>query len=253
MAASVLFACGLNEQKLPSFVHISEESQVDGSFLISCILGQRLRISNAGALLICLQNNYQHYFHAGMRLGYNTNIFLNKTLSVIDPLTEMAHDIINSPWLSNDKKSVCHLLLEGIQEHITQNENFQKRSSNTILIDNLSVLFNLGATKEDVIQFCHELAGLPGQHENLTIITKMNNCDIYSLTDNNVSKLGDLRIRVIKLKSGVFREVDGKLLIEKDLEDSGDFMLQQSKKEILYKVNDRNIKIFNPGEIGVKV
>lgn len=251
MAASVLFACGLNEQKLPPFIHISEESNVDGSFLISSILGQRLRISNAGTLLVCLQHNYQHYFNAGMRLGYNCSIFLDKTLGVIDPSTELAKDFLSCKWLSNENK-LTDLLLAEIKEQLS-GSNFTTRINNTIIIDNLSILYNLGASKEDIQQFCHGLMALTRELQNLTIITKMSNCDHYILDDNNVSKLGSVHIRVIKLKSGVFREVDGKLLIKRLQEDDDNcYEVNYTTKEVLYKVNDRNVKIFNPGEIGLK-
>lgn len=267
MAASVLFACGLNEQKLPKFVHISEESNCDGSFLFSCILGQRLRISNAGTVLVCLQHNYQHYFHAGMRLGYNVNIFLDKTLNVVDPLTDMAKKGMASKWLQ-DERLVTTLLLDGIRNHISTSA--AQRISTTILVDNLAILLNLGATKEEIIQLCHKLAELPKQYKNLAVITKLSNCDLYAPIDNNVAKLGTLRIRASQLKSGVSRDVDGKLLIERELaandakeedeeqeeqdaQQNGIYELEQIRKEVLYKVNDRNIKIINPGELGVKV
>ncbi|XP_036323341.1 uncharacterized protein LOC118737137 [Rhagoletis pomonella] len=265
MAASVLFACGLNEQKLPNFVHISEESNVDGSFLISCILGQRLRISNAGTVLVCLQHNYQHYFHAGMRLGYNVNLFLGKTLNVIDPLTEIGREGINCKWLQNER-NVTTLLLDAVRAHI--NASVTQRNSTTIIIDNLAILFNLGATKQEVLQLCHELAELPKQYANLGVITKMSNCDLYEPVDNNVAKLGTLRIRAAQLKSGVSRDVDGKLLIEREVIERGEqekggeleqvlenggYDLEIVRKEVLYKVNDRNVKIMSPGEIGVRV
>lgn len=252
MATSVLLACGLNEQKLPGFVHISEESNVDGSFLISCILGQRLRISNAGTLLVCLQHHYQHYFNAGMRLGYNSNIFLGKTLNVIDVLSDIAGQGLSCKWLhaTSGVNTLTEQLVEDIRSQLSN--NYANRSSYTILIDNLSILFNLGASKLQVQQFCQSLADLAKEHENLAVITKLSNSDIHQLTDNNVAKLGQVRIQVLRLKSGVFREVDGKLLIERVL-DEGSYDCEETRKEVLYKVNDRNVKIFNPGEIGVKV
>ncbi|XP_073818630.1 elongator complex protein 6 [Musca autumnalis] len=252
MAASVLFACGLNEQKLPSFIHISEESNVDGSFLISSILGQRLRISNAGTLLVCLQHNYQHYFNAGMRLGYNCNIFLGKTLGIIDPSNDMAKDFLSCKWLSREHK-LSDLLLNDIREQLTTGTTFTARIHNTVIIDNLSILYNLGASKEDIQQLCHGLVALTREFPNLSIITKMSNSDLYTLDDNNVSKLGSVHIQVIKLKSGVFREVDGKLLIKRSQDEEDNcFESNYTTKEVLYKVNDRNVKIFNPGEIGLK-
>lgn len=251
MAASILFACGLNEKKLPAFVHISEDSDIDGSFLVSSILGQRLRISNAGTLLVCLQHNYQHYFNAGMRMGYNCNIFQGKTFGVIDSLSHIAKDFLSSKWL---RKEICitDFLLEDIKEQICSSY-LKSRIHTTVIIDNLSILYNLGASKEDVQKFCHGLSNLSETSENLTIITKMSNCDIYNVDDNNIAKLSSLHIRVVKLKSGVFREVDGKLLIKKLMEEPDNiYEYKFSSKEVLYKVNDRNVKIFNPGEIGLK-
>ncbi|CAD6993554.1 elongator complex protein 6 [Ceratitis capitata] len=264
MAASVLFACGLNEQKLPKFVHISEEANIDGSFLFSCILGQRLRISNAGTVLVCLQQNYQHYFHAGMRLGYNVNIFLDKTLNVIDPLTDMARKGMKSKWL-RDERLVTKYILDDIRNYVSASA--EQRISTTILVDNLAILLNLGATKEEILQLCYELAELPKQYENLTVITKISNCDLNEAIDNNVAKLGTLRIRAAQLKSGASRDVDGKLLIEREVlnnavkqedneeavQQNGGYELEQVRKEVLYKVNERSIKIISPGELGVKV
>ncbi|XP_067616938.1 reticulocyte-binding protein homolog 2a [Eurosta solidaginis] len=239
MAASVLFACGLNEQKLPAFVHISEESNVDGSFLISSILGQRLRISNAGTVLVCLQHNYQHYFHAGMRLGYNANIFNGKTLHVVDPLTEMARNGITCKWL-RDERLLTNTLLEAIRNHI--NTNVAQRNSITVLIDNLAILLNLGATKEDIIWLCHDLAELPKQYENLTVITKMSNCDLYEPLDNNVAKLGTLRIRAAQLKSGVSRDVDGKLLIEREVIENSRQQSMKKRNEILVTEKEKELE-----------
>lgn len=252
MAASVLFACGLNEQKLPPYIHISEESSIDGSFLISCILGQRLRISNAGTLLVCLQHNYQHYFNAGMRLGYNCNIFLGKTLRVIDPMVDMARDFQQSDWLNCIDTKITDLLLNTIKEQITS-ASFSTRLHNTIIIDNLSILYNLGASKEDLQHLCLGLMELSKSCANLTVITKLSNCDIYQPEDINFAQLGAVHIKIVKLKSGAFREVDGKLLIKKlQQEEDNSYECNYNSKEILYKVNDRNIKIFNPGEIGLK-
>lgn len=199
-----------------------------------------------------------------MRLGYNVNLFLDKTLNVVDPLTDMAEKGMASKWLQ-DERLVTTLLLDAIRNYISASS--AQRISTTILIDNLSILLNLGATKEEIIQLCYELAELPKQYKNLAVITKLSNCDLYESIDNNVAKLGTLRIRATQLKSGVSRDVDGKLLIERELVDSGvkkegeekkvqqngGYELEQMRKEVLYKVNDRNVKIINPGELGVKI
>ncbi|KAL9894199.1 uncharacterized protein LOC119634793 isoform X3 [Glossina fuscipes] len=252
MAASVLFACGLNGTKLPTLVHVSEESNVDGSFLISSILCQRLRISNVGTLLVCLQHGYQHYTKAGMRLGYDCNVFVGKTLSVLDPLTDIARDFPVSNWLISGDTNIADVLLQEIKKQI-MGTNFSVRTHNTIIIDNLAILYNLGASKEDVQMFFNDLMHLTKQMDNLSLITKMSNSDIFCVEDSNISKCSLVHVNVLNLKSGLFHEVDGKLLIKRCQDENDDNCdWNVTTKEVLYKVNERNIKIYNPGEIGIK-
>lgn len=249
MAASVLFACGLNETKLPSYVHISEESDIDGTFLISSILGQRLRVSNSATVLVCLQHNFQNYFTAGMRLGYNLNLFAGKTLHALDVVTEIAQNLLTSLQVADGKDIIEDIIR---QIHTELSEKLQNRVSVTVVIDNLAAFTNLGASEDDVLKFCHDLQNIGRSYENFSIITKLNTCDQWTVFDSNIRKLGDLVIQLVKLESGAFYEVDGKIIVERQTL-NGHYKIQEARKEFLYKVNDRNIKIYNPGEVGVVI
>lgn len=247
MATSFLLACGLQEHILPKHIHISEESNIDGSFVISSILGQRLRVANNKTLLVCLQNNLKHYLNAGQRLGYNLQMYMGKSLTVIDIVTDIGTDPLSSVWLNT--VSPTETLYKAICDELTK-----LNGTITVLIDNLEGLFNLGASAQDLYSFCIKLHKFSEQSslENFTLATKLNNCNIFEVTDGNLEALSDLHLRLIKLKSGSFKEVDGKIAISKCSMEEGTYNYSKQLKNVLYKVNERNIKIFSPGEVGLK-
>lgn len=252
MAASLLIACGLSEAKLPPYIHISEECNMDGGFLISSILGQRLRTPNVTTVLVSLQHGQTHYNNAGMRLGYNLNLFLEKKFFIIDALKSIETERWNSMWLT-EGETMASKLLEYLREKIvpTPDEDTTNKSV-TFIIDNLLILLNFGWTPEGLMRFCQDLQTMALEFPGLTIVTKLGTSDVNQVLDNNIIKLADVHLRVCQLKSGVFREVDGKLSVERETT-NGCYELTKRQKEILYKVNERNVKIFNPGEVGVKV
>lgn len=252
MAASLLIACGLNEAKLPPFIHISEESNMDGGFLISSILGQRLRTPHVTTMLVGLQHGYQHYLNAGMRLGYNLTLFMNKKFFIIDALKSIQVKQWKSMWLT-EGDAMANKLIEFLSERLTAAaSNEPSGTCLTFVIDNLSIFLNFGFTPEGVLRLCQDLHAMTAEYPGLTIVTKLSTSDVHPVLDNNIAKLADVHLRVKQLKSGAFKEVDGKLSVVRETTD-GCYELMEQQKEILYKVNERNVKIFNPGEVGVKV
>lgn len=244
MAASLLLACDLNEQKLPAFILLREDSGVDGSFLISSILGQRLKIQNNGTVLICLHHTAQHYSNVGMRLGFNLNMARDKgTLAIIEPLQDIGENLFTSKYLTSIKCDILEILLTKIVQEIDRQLNTKQNV--TILIDNIGNLIDLGCDENLILRFCHKLIDL--SNEKISIILKINTCQLYESICKNLEDIADAQIHVVKLPSGNFKEVDGKIIYYKRLENGYD----RSVKQLLYKVNDRNIKIFQPGEVGV--
>lgn len=247
MAASLLLACGLQEQKLPKHIHISEESNIDGSFVISSILGQRIRVANNKTLLVCLQNNFKHYSNAGQRLGYNLQMHNGKSLTIIDIVTDIGTEPLSSIWLNT--ASPTETLYKAICDELAK-----LPGSVTVIIDNLEGLLNLGASAQDLYTFCVKLHKFSeaSSLENFTLATKLNNCNVFEVTDGNLEALCDLHLRLIKLKSGSFREVDGRIAITRQSMEEGTYDHSIHSKNVLYKVNEKNIKIFSPGEVGLK-
>lgn len=245
MATSLLITCELNEQRLPSVIYLPEEAGVDGGFLITSILGQRAKLQDNGTILMCFHQNFQHYANAGVRLGFNLSTVRHSgALTVIEPLFDISENDFNSKYLNTNKAVVLNNILLEIKEAV-QNLIANKRYI-SIIIDNIGALFNLGANEKLVLNFCEKLIDLTG--EQVSVLIKLNRSNLYPILCSNLSDWANVEIQMVKLLSGNFKEVSGKLNYIK--KNSSGF--NQLQKTLLYKVNDRNIKIFVPGEIGAK-
>lgn len=245
MAASVLLTCNLNEHQLPPFTFIREDTGVDGSFLISSILGQRIKIQSTGTILVCLQNTFQHYSSAGVRLGYNLNMSRDKgTLIAIEPLLDLAENLFASNFLNACEEELLNTVWLKIEQAVDQLA--ETKQTLTLIIDNLSGLIDLGVGVNAIVTFCRKLRNYCG--EKLSVVVKVNTSNLYGTVCGGLEDLADTEIRIEKLTSGNFKEVDGRIVCRRR-QDNG---FDKNEKLVLYKVNDRNIKIFAPGEVGVK-
>lgn len=251
MATSVLLACGLNEPNTGNFIFIPEDSDIDGSFLISCILTQRIKAVDSSTVCLCFHHYFEHYCGAGMRLGANLNLATTKgQLKVIEPLKTIESDLFSASLLSEGSASEK---LETLwRQLIGQVETLSAtKKSLTIIIDDLSALITFGASENLLIQFCYRLQAELARKKGVSIIVKLNTANLFEHLANNLELIADMVIRVNKLPSGNFRSVDGRLVCERMPSITRNS--EKTNKEMLYKVNDRNVKIFAPGEIGVNI
>lgn len=241
MATSVLSACNLTESI--NYVFIKENSDVDGSFLISSLIGQRLKQPNSAVVLIATHQTYNHYSSCGMKFGYNLCANLSKNnLHIIEPMKMiLSNNAFNlSIIFQNIKNIVDDFIMNG-------------KSYVTIFLDNLQYFTIFGATESEMIKFAHQLSFLNKQY-GVLIVLKTNLSDLYAYVATNVEDIADVVIDVEKLKSGMFKEVDGKLIIKKNGQPCKKSILSNFlEKIVLYKSNDRNIRVFAPGEIGLKI
>ncbi|XP_055295417.1 uncharacterized protein LOC129565079 [Sitodiplosis mosellana] len=243
MSTSVLLACELNEQKLPPFVLIQENSGADASFLVASLIGNCLKYQQNGVVLVCLHHISQHYTSAAARLGFNISVARDKGRCVIaEPLTDIGQNFLTSTFLSEPKAELLESLLLSIKADAEQQLN--DKGNVTIIIDSISTLVDLGCSKESVLQFCHRLINLA--NDRISIVLKINTSNLYEDFVSSLEDYANSDYLITKMKSGEFHEVDGKIIYKK----RSDF--RHISKTILYKVGDKNIKIFQPGEIGVR-
>lgn len=244
MSTSVLLACELHEQKLPNFVLIRENIGADGSFMIVSILGQCLKYPNNAVVFVCMHHTSQHYTNSAARLGFNMNMAKEKgKIVILEPLSDIGKQLFESSYVKDSKTNTLNNLFNEIKENIEQ--QLQVKENVTIVIDSLTTFIDLGFEKNLIVRFCNKLIELASSR--VSIVLKINVCSLFDDVVNKIEDYADSVITVSKLKSGEFQEVDGQIVYEKRSE-----LCDHTTKTILYKVGDKNIKIFQPGEIGMR-
>lgn len=244
MSTSVLLACELNEQKLPLFVLIRENSGADASFLVACLIGNCLKHQQNGVVMVCLHHISQHYTSAAARLQFNLSMARDKgRLTFLEPLADIGQRFFSSDYLTQPKASLVDSILENIKNDTEQ--QLQNREHVTVILDNVASLVDFGCPKSLALQFCHKLISFGS--ERISIVLKINTSNSYADFVTSLEDYANSDFLVTKMKSGEFHEVDGKIIYKKRSE-----QFKHSSKTILYKVGDKHIKIFQPGEVGVK-
>uniref|UniRef100_A0A1Q3G172 Elongator complex protein 6 n=1 Tax=Culex tarsalis TaxID=7177 RepID=A0A1Q3G172_CULTA len=242
MAQPLLTTCGLNEPTIPPLTLIKQDSGVDGSFLIAAILGHRLKTSkDHRVLLIATHHNYTHYSSACLKLAYNLGPSRDSgQLQTLDIGAELFQNFpAAGPSLSDLQKRIANFLQSSPQA--------------TVLIDDLTFFLNLGHTESQLIDFVDTaLTSLtrPGQ----AVVIKLNTADLYDVLGANLDDLAATELRLERLTSGNFREVDGRLTVSRVRPEDADALVQikQRDRQVLFKVNERNVRVFVPGELGIK-
>ena len=244
--ALLISACGFTEPR--KFVIINENCDTDGSFLISSLIGQRLRQQSSAIVLICCHQSLKFYETCGKKLGYNLIMSLNKkSLVVIDKLRDVSQMTANN--LDPDK------LMEQLYAEIYNNVNAFKSNgikNISVIFDDLTFFSNLGCSERELIRMSMKLHDLTKECNELSVILKLGLSDLHQYLTNNIEDLSDVSITVEKFKSGDFWDVDGKLRIKKVKCENGIYVTE-SERNLLYYVGDHNVKIIAPGEHGLKI
>lgn len=239
--ALLVSACGFTEPR--KFVIINENCDTDGSFLITSLIGQRLRQQSSGIVLVCCHQSFKYYETCGKKLGYNLIMSVNKkSLVAIERLRDVTE------LSSND-------LLDELYNEINDNVNIFKSNGMkniSIIFDDLTFFSYFGCAERELITFSTRLYELAIKFNELSITLKLGLSDLHQYLTNHLEDLSDVSITVEKLKSGDFWDVDGKLRIKKMKCENGNYQTE-SERNLLYYVGDHNVKIIAPGEHGLKI
>jgi Elongation complex protein 6 len=239
--ALLVSACGFTEPR--KFIVIKEKHDIEGSFLINSLIGQRLRQQNAGIILVCCHQKFKYYDSCGKKLGYNLSMSVSrKVLQVIEPLKDMTN--IKSDVLMDR-------VFNEIFEKLSSFESDGKKSV-TVIVDDLSFFTNLGCSESDLIRTGIRLHELTQQKNGLSVVLKVGLSDLNHHLSNNIEDFADVTLTVEKLKSGDFWDVDGKLTIKKT-NHQGDIPMVENERSLLYFIADHNVKLTVPGEFGLKM
>jgi Elongation complex protein 6 len=263
-AAPILSKCCLLNTNTSSLTLLKEDAHTDATFLISSVLGHRLRVPNTAIILVCAHQNFQHYSQAGQRLGYNLK--QGNNLLIIDQCNGIG-DQLESAFVSEN-------LIAKLWQQIEAGVLDAKKNTTstidkiTIIIDDLVFFKLFGFTDNHLIKLVELLTGLADRHADLavSVVVKVADFTVNTFLCHHIEERAHVVLDVERLKSGNFKHVDGQILV-RSLEDGGpiDGLAGKSMfgqpytttdnydngKKILYKINERNVKVFMPGEHGL--
>lgn len=236
MTAQLLMTCGLTDKRLPAFVLIRESTDIDASFLVSSIIGQQLKAASPQSkiVLVSAHHSFNHYQCVGMRVGYNLSQVRDRgRLKVVDVLKLVHEDLLQ----------LDDQLAESIYQRIVNElQDVPEAEDCCLIIDDVSMLRTISESDDLVIRFVEKVKALQGSRTgHMSCVIKLNTYDIFPVVANNLDSRSAITINVDSLRTGRFKEVDGRITVTKPnaVED----------KVILFKVNDRNVKTFAKGFI----
>lgn len=236
MTAPLLMTCGLTDKRLPGFVLLRESSGTDGSFFVSSILGQQLKASpQSKIVLVAAHHGLGHYHSVGLRLGYSLT-------QVCDRGRVRCVDVMKMIASGGREANLDDEFVSGLHKRILEEVLAVPEGEDCcLIIDDVSVLRAMTDNDDLVLRFCEQMRRLGERRKegHLSVILKLNTYDAYPVMANNLHSRSAFTITLDSLKSGRFKEVDGRITISR--ENAGE------DKVVLYKVNDRTVKTFAKG------
>lgn len=253
---------------------IEEQHGSDGNFLINTVLSHALEKGN-GICLVLFHNTFGHYNNIGLKLGYNLNVLKERgEITVVEPMKlitnnieEIGHDTVDAscPELSSNKQTLNDVIPNvtksdpNIVKHLFQalknkyDELLKSRESITIIIDDLSHLFEMNLSLKDVWLYLRYLRSLMQEYPNTTvcILTHTYRVDADFCQPDMIvvalRKMADLNITVEPLTTGHANDRSGKMSVMWKTHSVRKTYNWAERTTYLFKLHDRQIKIFNLG------
>ncbi|KFB46678.1 AGAP003075-PA-like protein [Anopheles sinensis] len=244
-----MFDCGLalpSDQRRVSLVQ--ERSGVDGGFLLVQLIASHLREDPQNAVLMFASHHTAaHYIGAAQKLTFNARSYIESgKLQLVD---------VNAELYARCPKLEHTQLLTLLRNRV---RDIPDQSNTVVIVDDLSfyTIMDPSAGAEDsVIDFVEELIdkSQPGIGH---VVLKVNAAECYERLCATLADRATISILLEPLPSGSFREVDGRMTVHEwrkaEHQSSSDLVLPKVRCNLLYKVGDRQVQTFVPGEFGIK-
>lgn len=242
-----------------NLIFVEEHHKADANFIFHAITSHCMEKNH----IIChvlFHNTFGHFHNVGMKLGYNLKKFQNTRIKVIEPLKlvikNIQTDSESEEKLLDFSSSNNHLVRQLAQ--IIQNKciSIEKESMDQkvyIIIDDLSHLFDLGLSMEDVWLFIRYLRTFVNEEPLLTLCIGSH---IYKTCDDNclpnlaaviIKQFADLVINVQPLETGFSKSASGKMIVHWNALNERHKFKWPEEMIYLYKLLDREVKLFEPG------
>ncbi|XP_073968491.1 elongator complex protein 6 [Rhodnius prolixus] len=225
-------------------IGIFEEPGAEGNFVINYFIWESLREQDGACCLLSLKHSFNHYFHIGMKLGYNLNsqksraIFLEALRALFESNTEQNFfNMLDDTGL----KKLFHIVKEKC-EHLLKNYN-----KVYLIIDDLSYLLCAGFPVESILVFGHYLRTLLDKNITVIVLAHYSEDDRESLRIKHFLEQNiDINFQVSPLRTGAAQDISGMVSMKRK-----NNTLEKFTDSILchYKLTERNINVFPPGYV----
>ncbi|XP_052901975.1 uncharacterized protein LOC128309586 [Anopheles moucheti] len=227
----------------PRVTLIQEQSGVDGSFLLALLMTNHLkRRTDNHVLLVAANHSAAHYTAACQKLTFNTAAAVQSGhLCIVDVLSELH----TSGGRSNGAE-----LLQLISGRLSSEAS---KTNTLVLVDDLTfyITMHLANGENAVIDFVEQLLHNTATHDHLVL--KVNVAECYERLCTFLIDMADVTVTLEPLPSGSFRELDGILTVHRKHSTSRLMSaVQTQSKALLYKVQDRMVRTYVHGEVGIK-
>uniref|UniRef100_A0A182P2X6 Elongator complex protein 6 n=1 Tax=Anopheles epiroticus TaxID=199890 RepID=A0A182P2X6_9DIPT len=252
MVWDILSVCGWpiagsrdDAPKAPRVTLVQEQSGVDGSFLLAMLMTNHLKRSvDNRVLLFAGHHNAAHYTAACQKLTFNTaSAIQSGHLRIVDVLAEL----YNGRGSTGGPE-----LLQLISTQLAEAQN----PNTLIIVDDLTLYATVHPVggENSVIDFVEQRLLLQTLASDRYFVLKVNASECYERFCTCLNDLADVVVDVGPLPSGSFHELDGILTVHRKQSSAYPLIstLRDPPKTLLYKVHDRLVRTYVPGEVGIK-
>ncbi|XP_015595490.1 elongator complex protein 6 [Cephus cinctus] len=277
MTDSVCSALGIDRVDMcGKMILIEEQHGSDANFIVNSVLSGALEKGH-GICLVLFHNTFGHYHNVGMKMGYNLNVLKERgQVTVVEPMKiaatnveDLGHDSVdaaNVDLSSPQQKSIddtgfpdiMKLDKTLVRQLYTPLKNkcyemLQSRDSIVIIIDDLSHMFDMRLSLRDVWYYVRYLWSLMQFEPTISvcIMTHTYKADPDSCQPDmiaiGIKHMADLIVTVKSLSTGHASDISGKMNVRWKISSIRRKYHWAEKTTYLYKLMDRQIKLFAPG------
>lgn len=219
------------------FITVHEEHGGDASFALSSFITEFLGDRDASVLVVALHHNFEHYFHTCLRLGMNLNNHKDRIEFVEPDAVKLCQlETFNE---ADDFKNLLNVLKNNI------NRLERQKGKVCLVVDCLTDLLVLSDDAKTVKIFIHYLYTLLKDNLCIIVLNQYAQGDRAEISvKTHLEMSSHLNLYVSPLKTGFSKKVSGSMRLEA----RGDSN-QLNTKFYHYRLTDKQIKIFSPGNI----
>ncbi|KAF7993100.1 hypothetical protein HCN44_005881 [Aphidius gifuensis] len=268
MTAIVKRIIGLDQVDIRGkLISIEEQHGSDANFLINTVVSHAIEKDNS-ICLVLFHNTFGHYHNIGMKLGYNLNDLRKYgVVNVVEPMTTIASNIenidhdnidaalaklnINIPDATKHDSQLVKKLISCLKDKF--DDSLKSRKAVTIIVDDLSHLFEFNLSLTDVWFYLRYLRSLIETKPNTSVclMTHIYKADVDFCQPDMIAfglkKMADLNVIVEPLTTGHAKDISGKITVMWKTDVIRKIHHWPESTIYHFKLLDRHIKIFSPG------